>query len=224
LRRLTAWLDYAVDLGASGLAMGPIFAAETHGYDTVDHFRIDSRLGDDADFDALVAAAHDRGLRVLLDGVFNHVGRGHPAFRSPATANWFVPEGDDFATFEGHGGLVALNHREPAVADLVADVMNHWLSRGADGWRLDAAYAVPTEFWATRAVEGNLECAERAQLLRAGPRARPAQHLPGNVCAADLPRQPRRDPAGQPTDRPAGRRAGPGRADDRGRDPVGVRR
>jgi cyclomaltodextrinase len=149
LRRLTAWLDYAVDLGASGLAMGPIFAAETHGYDTVDHFRIDSRLGDDADFDALVAAAHDRGLRVLLDGVFNHVGRGHPAFRSPATATWFVPEGDDFATFEGHGGLVALNHREPAVADLVADVMNHWLSRGADGWRLDAAYAVPTEFWAT---------------------------------------------------------------------------
>jgi len=149
LRRLVAWLDYAVELGASGLALGPIFASETHGYDTVDHFRIDPRLGDDGDFDALVAAAHDRGLRVLLDGVFNHVGRGHPASRSPETAHWFVKQGGDFATFEGHGGLVALNHREPAVADLVTDVLNHWLGRGADGWRMDAAYAVPPQFWAT---------------------------------------------------------------------------
>ena len=96
LRRLTAWLDYAVELGASGLLLGPVFASETHGYDTVDHFRVDPRLGDDADFDALVAAAHDRGLRVLLDGVFNHVGRGHPAFqavlaqgRDAPTASWF---------------------------------------------------------------------------------------------------------------------------------------
>jgi cyclomaltodextrinase len=167
LRRLVAWLDYAVELGVSGLALGPIFASETHGYDTVDHFRIDPRLGDEGDFDALVAAAHDRGLRVLLDGVFNHVGRGHPALpptgawssgrrgepgdevRSPETAHWFVKQGDDFANFEGHGGLVALNHREPAVADLVTDVLNHWLDRGADGWRMDAAYAVPPQFWAT---------------------------------------------------------------------------
>jgi cyclomaltodextrinase len=148
LPRLVAWLDYAIDLGASGLALGPIFASETHGYDTVDHLRIDPRLGDDEDFDALVAAAHDRGLRVLLDGVFNHVGRAHPAFHAPDKASWFVREGGDFATFEGHGGLVALNHREPAVADLVVEVMNHWLRRGADGWRLDAAYAVPPEFWA----------------------------------------------------------------------------
>ena len=148
LRRLVAWLDYAVELGASGLALGPIFAAETHGYDTVDHLRIDPRLGDEGDFDALIAAAHDRGLRVLLDGVFNHVGRGHPAFRSPETAHWFVRQGDDVATFEGHGGLVALNHREPAVTDLVTRVLGHWLDRGADGWRMDAAYAVPPEFWA----------------------------------------------------------------------------
>src|SRR5687768_14386869 len=67
LARLEPWLDYAVELGASGIALGPVFAAETHGYDTVDHLRIDPRLGDDADFDALVAAAHARGLRVLLD-------------------------------------------------------------------------------------------------------------------------------------------------------------
>jgi glycosidase len=140
----------------------PIFASSTHGYDTVDPFRIDPRLGDDADFDALVAAAHDRGLRLLLDGVFNHVGRGFPAFQqvlaegaaAPA-ASWFRlrwPRGadaePDYDTFEGHPGLVALDHDEPAVADHVVAVMNHWLDRGADGWRLDAAYAVPRSFWA----------------------------------------------------------------------------
>jgi cyclomaltodextrinase len=165
LRRLESWLDYAVELGASGLLLGPVFAATTHGYDTVDHFRIDPRLGDDSDFDALVTAAHDRGLRVLLDGVFNHVGHDHPAFQavlqqgpSAPTASWFRltwPDGEwrpgvepQYETFEGHGSLPALNHLEPAVADYVADAMTHWLRRGVDGWRLDAAYAVPTKFWA----------------------------------------------------------------------------
>jgi cyclomaltodextrinase len=164
LGRLQAWLDYAVELGASGLALGPVFASETHGYDTVDHRRVDPRLGDDADLDALIAAAHDRGLRVLLDGVFNHVGRGHSAFRQvleqgpgAPTASWFRlswPEPwrpgvePTYDTFEGHGQLVALDHDESAVADYVADVMTYWLGRGADGWRLDAAYAVPTGFWA----------------------------------------------------------------------------
>jgi cyclomaltodextrinase len=162
LARITAWLDYAVELGASGILLGPVFAAETHGYDTTDHLRIDPRLGDDADFDALVAAAHDRGLRVLLDGVFNHVGRGHTAFqavldqgRNAPTASWFKltwPDGGGepgYDNFEGHGALVALNHAEPAVADYVTEVLTHWLRRGADGWRLDAAYSVPTAFWAT---------------------------------------------------------------------------
>ncbi len=80
LARLEPWLDYAAGLGCTGLALGPIFASETHGYDTVDHFRIDPRLGDEGDFDRLVAAAHRRGLRILLDGVFNHVGRSFPRF------------------------------------------------------------------------------------------------------------------------------------------------
>jgi cyclomaltodextrinase len=146
LSHLTSWLDYAVELGASGLALGPVFASETHGYDTVDHFRIDPRLGDDADFDALVAAAHDRGLRVLLDGVFNHVGRSHPRFTD--SPGWFRRAGDDWATFEGHHRLVALDHANPEVVDHVVDVLHHWLDRGAAGWRLDAAYAVPRPFWA----------------------------------------------------------------------------
>ena len=164
LEHLFGWLDYAVTLGASGILLGPVFASSTHGYDTVDHFRIDKRLGDESDFDALIKAAHDRGLRIVLDGVFNHVGREHPLFQralaagphSPEAA-WFrvispadkaLGEEPDYATFEGHRQLVALNHAQPAVADYVTRVMTHWLDRGADGWRLDAAYAVPRRFWA----------------------------------------------------------------------------
>lgn len=143
LRQLEHWLDYVVELGCSGLLLGPVFAAETHGYDTVDHFRIDPRLGDDADFDRLVAAARSRGLRILLDGVFNHVAR---SFDAPP--EWFR-RGPDGAleTFEGHDHLVLLNHHEPAVGQYVGDVMDHWLGRGVDGWRLDVAYAVPPDFW-----------------------------------------------------------------------------
>jgi cyclomaltodextrinase len=163
LGHIAAWLDYAVELGASGLLLGPIFASSTHGYDTIDYFRIDPRLGDEADFKALVQAAHSRGLRIVLDGVFNHVDRDFPAFRRAmaegeraAEASWFRiiwPDKSstaepDYATFEGHRQLVSLNHAEPAVADFIARVMNHWLACGADGWRLDAAYAVPRRFWA----------------------------------------------------------------------------
>ena len=77
LPRLLNWLDYAIELGCSGLLLGPVFASTSHGYDTLDHFRIDPRLGDDADFDALVTAARERGLAIMLDGVFNHVGVHH---------------------------------------------------------------------------------------------------------------------------------------------------
>jgi cyclomaltodextrinase len=164
LGRLIDWLDYAVELGASALLLGPIFASATHGYDTIDHFRIDPRLGDDADFDALIAAARRRGLAVVLDGVFNHVSRRHPAAvevlargAGAPRASWFRlaqsggrtgSDGSDLAVFEGHRDLVVLNHDAPEVEDLVVGVMNQWLDRGAAGWRLDAAYAVPPEFWA----------------------------------------------------------------------------
>ncbi|GJE53910.1 Neopullulanase [Methylobacterium thuringiense] len=163
LEHLQAWLDYALELGATGLALGPVFAASTHGYDTIDPFRVDPRLGDEADLISLIEAAQARGLRVLLDGVFNHVGRDHPAFLEvlrqgshAARASWFKlswPRGSDpgaepdYACFEGHLQLVTLNHDEPAVADYVVSVMTHWLALGVDGWRLDAAYAVPRHFW-----------------------------------------------------------------------------
>lgn len=140
---LAAWLDHAVELGASGLALGPVFASESHGYDTTDHLRIDPRLGDDAAFDRLVAACRERGLRVLLDGVFNHVGRsfGHEDWwkRSAEGHPWL---------FEGHEALVELDHALPEVQAYIVEVMTHWLRRGVDGFRLDAAYATEPGFWA----------------------------------------------------------------------------
>ena len=161
LSRLENWLDYLIELGASGLALGPVFSTSSHGYDTVDYYRIDPRLGDEDDLRRVIDAAHERGIRVLLDGVFNHVGRDFATFaealsRGPDSeaAQWFhlFWRGDDRAPdyehFEGHKDLVTLNHSSDAVAGFVADVMCHWLARGADGWRLDAAYAIPAEFWA----------------------------------------------------------------------------
>ena len=161
--RLEAWLGYLVDLGVDTLLLGPVFESETHGYDTVDYYRVDRRLGDEADLIALVEACHRLGLRVVLDGVFNHVARSFPQFRdvldqrdSSPWANWFQINFDEpgrdgftYADFEGHGHLVQLRHDEPAVVELLVDVACHWLDRGIDGWRLDAAYAVPTTFWDT---------------------------------------------------------------------------
>ncbi|HKI42674.1 MAG TPA: alpha-amylase family glycosyl hydrolase [Mycobacterium sp.] len=153
LRRLVDWFDHAIEMGASGIALGPIFASRTHGYDTTDHYRIDPRLGDDADFDHLIGEAHRRGLRVLLDGVFNHVGADFSHYSeapdNEASARWFRGRPGRFHSFEGHSELITLNHDNPEVADYVVDVMAHWLGRGADGWRLDAAYAVPERFWAS---------------------------------------------------------------------------
>ena len=138
LLQLLDWLDYLIELGCNGLALNPVFASESHGYDIVDHFSVDPRLGDDADVDQLIAACHDRGIRVLFDGVFNHVGRAFPGFadviaqgRDSEWADWFHIDWEDadahdgfgYRTFEGHGGLVALNHDSPAVADYVVSVM-----------------------------------------------------------------------------------------------------
>ncbi len=159
LRRLLGWLDYAVELGASGLLLGPVFASRTHGYDSLDQFRIDPRLGGDEDFDDLVAAGRARGLRIVLDGVFSHVSAEHPdllrALRDgPGSAgaalfdiDWDKPGGPAARVFEGHDSLARLNHADPRTVEYAARVMSHWLDRGIDGWRLDAAYSVPSAFW-----------------------------------------------------------------------------
>jgi len=153
LPALIPWLDHVADLGATVLQLGPIFDSESHGYDTRDYFRIDSRLGDEADFGTLVEQARRRGIDVVLDGVFHHVGRSFERFGaadadpSSDAASWFWRRGTGWDVFEGHRNLVSLNHRSPEVRDLVVAVMRHWLDRGIAGWRLDAAYAVPPEFW-----------------------------------------------------------------------------
>ncbi|HEX2856396.1 MAG TPA: alpha-amylase family glycosyl hydrolase [Propionibacteriaceae bacterium] len=154
LGRLAAWLDYVITLGANGMLLAPVFASRGHGYDTLDHFRIDPRLGDDADFDALVAEAHRRGVRLLLDGVFNHVSEDHEIVRRARAVGpgsdagaWIRWVGEYPRGFEGNLDLVELDLSHPPVQDYVVEVMSHWLDRGIDGWRLDAAYAQGPDVW-----------------------------------------------------------------------------
>lgn len=144
------WLDYVQQLGCNGLLLGPIFSSVSHGYDTLDHFSIDPRLGTQADFDCFMRLCNERGFHVMLDGVFNHVAESHPL----ASVLGEHDEQGNVQTWEGHDGLVNLDHANPAVADLVTEVMLHWLRRGIAGWRLDVAYDVPTEFW--REVTGRV--------------------------------------------------------------------
>lgn len=158
LDHLIGWLDYVQELGLNVLQLGPIFESATHGYDTLDYFRIDPRLGDDGAFDRLIAAAHERGIKVLLDGVFNHLSSSAPMFLealadpdSDAAALFDIDRSGDAPTapcFEGHLELVEFDHRAPETTAFVEKVMRHWLDRGIDGWRLDAAYAVDPALWA----------------------------------------------------------------------------
>ncbi|NMQ28918.1 hypothetical protein E4Q23_14800 [Candidatus Accumulibacter phosphatis] len=80
LRDLVGWLDHLVELGVTALLLGPVFESESHGYDVVDPFRVDRRLGSETDLLHLIDECHQRSLRVGLDVVFNHVGRGHAFF------------------------------------------------------------------------------------------------------------------------------------------------
>jgi hypothetical protein len=115
-------------LGGNGLLLGPIFSSSSQGYDTVDYFQIDPRLGDDADFDALVAACRDRGVRLLLGGVFNHVGRDFAPV-AKALAEGPGSEAEDcvegavavyvlpFRTGAGISAVIGLRRRNPWLAD-----------------------------------------------------------------------------------------------------------
>lgn len=155
LPKLVNWLDYVIELGANGLLLAPIFFSGSHGYDTLDHYRIDPRLGDDADFDELVSQCRARGVRICLDGVFNHLARDHEIVRRAIAAGPGTSEGDWIRwsdegypwNFEGHPRLVELNLANPTVAQFVGDIMIHWLDRGADAWRLDAAYSAGAAAW-----------------------------------------------------------------------------
>ncbi|STC70087.1 alpha-amylase family glycosyl hydrolase [Corynebacterium pilosum] len=144
--RLINWLDYAAELGATGLLLGPVFESTAHGYDTLDHFSIDSRLGTEDDMIALIDEARARDIDVIFDGVFNHVCINHAFVHhgGPVRRN----ADGTLAGWEGDGTLAELDHEDPRCVDFVVDVMNYWLDRGIAGWRLDVAYDVPTWFWA----------------------------------------------------------------------------
>ncbi len=160
-------LDYLSNLGITALWFNPIFqSASNHRYHTYDYFQVDPMLGGNEAFDALVAAAHDKGLRIILDGVFNHASRGFFQFNDiaeqqekSAYVDWFnigeFPidpfDEDTPATYDAWWGLHALpsfNTENEAVREFLWSVGTHWIERGADGWRLDVPNEIQTEgFW-----------------------------------------------------------------------------
>ncbi|MEA5014232.1 MAG: glycoside hydrolase family 13 protein [Candidatus Limiplasma sp.] len=161
-------LGYIQGLGANCLYLNPIFTAKAyHKYDTLDYFHIDPCLGTEADFDALVEEAHSRGMRILLDGVFNHCSSDFFAFRDvvekgPASpyADWFyhveypvrVPqnprEAPNYACFAYVGEMPKLDTANPQVQAYFAKVGRYWVQeRHIDGWRLDVANEVARDFW-----------------------------------------------------------------------------
>jgi len=164
LERLTERLGRVAELGADALYLGPVFESSAHGYDTVDFRLVDRRLGDSSTLARLSDGLHRRGMRLVLDAVFNHVGRGHPWFRDVAErgrssrfAAWFrgldfsrpSPLGDPFS-YEGWNGcldLARLDTANPEVrAELVAASLSWIDDYGVDGLRLDAADLVDLEF------------------------------------------------------------------------------
>jgi glycosidase len=164
LAKLTGWLAHIRDLGCNALLLGPVFESSAHGYDTADYWHVDRRLGTDETLRSLVESCHAAGLRVVLDGVFNHVGRDFWAFRDvlakgPASpfAGWFAglsfegrsPYGDRFSYegWAGHFDLVKLNLAHPEVRAHLLDAVRSWiLDFDIDGLRLDAADSVNLGF------------------------------------------------------------------------------
>jgi len=164
LDRLHGWIGHMSELGANALYLGPVFESSAHGYDTADYWHVDRRLGTDESLRSLVAACHEAGIRVVLDGVFNHVGRDFWAFRDvqangPASTyrDWFAgirfdrrsPHGDPFTYegWQGHFDLVKLNVGNPAVREHLFGAVESWIRNfGIDGLRLDAADVLDLEF------------------------------------------------------------------------------
>lgn len=164
LAQLHGWIPHLQSLGVNALYLGPLFESLSHGYDTSDYFTLDRRLGTNADLAELVVALHAAGIKVILDAVFHHVGRGFWAFRDlvehgerSAYRDWFVdvdfsrrsPYGDPFAyaDWNGHASLVKLNLDHPAVRAHLFAAVAYWAQTFAiDGLRLDAADAVEPRY------------------------------------------------------------------------------
>ena len=164
LNTLLPWIDHIREIGCTALYIGPLFESVGHGYETTDYKKLDSRLGTNEDLTNFVKACHDKGIRVIFDGVFNHTGRDFFAFRdiqknrehSPYV-NWYCnvnfggnTEYNDGFSYENWGGynlLVKLNQRNPEVQNYICDVIRFWVSEfDIDGIRLDAADVLDFDF------------------------------------------------------------------------------
>ena len=165
LRRLldNGWLDHMSKLGSECLLLNPVFESISHGYDTTDYKKVDCRLGDNQDLVDLVDACHSRGIKVLLDGVFNHVGRDFWAFKDVQEKRWDSPyagwfeidwngntewdDGFSYSTWQGVPYLVKLNHSNFELNDYLAEVIRGWEHDfDIDGLRLDVAYCLDRGF------------------------------------------------------------------------------
>ena len=161
--RVLDWVEHIKKTGADTVLFNPVFDSDRHGYDTRDYFTIDPRLGTNEDFATVCKAIHEAGMRVMLDGVFNHVGRGFWAFRDVQEKKWDSPYKDwfhiDFGgntdrndgfwyeNWEGHNELVKLNVWNPQVKDHHYEAIRHWVKEfDIDGLRLDVAYCLPPEY------------------------------------------------------------------------------
>jgi cyclomaltodextrinase len=164
LEKLHGWLDHLQALGMTAVYLGPVFESGSHGYDTADYFTVDRRLGTNRTLADFAGELRRRGLRLLLDGVFHHVGRAFWAFRDVQNnlqrspyADWFVelsfggrsPLGDPFTycEWEGHYELVKLNLGNPTVSEHLLQAVESWVREfDIDGLRLDVAYLLDSEF------------------------------------------------------------------------------
>ncbi len=161
--RLLDWAEHIRAMGADTVLLNPLFDSDRHGYDTRDYFTVDCRLGTEADLKQVCDAFHAAGLRVMLDGVFNHVGRGFWAFRDVQEKKWDSPYRDWFHLsfdgnscyndgfwyegWEGHYELVKLNLSNPEVVRHQQEAIRSWVERfGIDGLRLDVAYCLSGDY------------------------------------------------------------------------------
>ncbi len=164
LEKIYQWIDHMRGLQANALYLGPVFESSAHGYDTADYWNVDRRLGTNQTLADLVQELHRRGMRVILDGVFNHVGRNFWAFRDvqqngqqSTRQEWFhgldfsarSPYGDSFgyAGWNGNYDLVKLNLRSPEVREHLLQAIRHWVQTfDIDGLRIDAADCIDPQF------------------------------------------------------------------------------
>lgn len=164
IRSLTGSIHTLAAQGITAIYIGPLFESTAHGYDTLDYFWVDRRLGTNDDLRAFTAACHASGIKVVLDAVLNHTGRHFFAFRDLQEKGtrseygaWYrgtdftrtSPMGDNFA-YEGWSGyydLAKLDTEEPAVWDYLFGAVKHWIETfDIDGLRLDAADVLSPDF------------------------------------------------------------------------------